>query len=115
MVLEKTPESPLNSKEIKPVNLKGDQPQIFTGRSDAEAPVFWSSDANRRLTGKVPDAGKDLGQEKKMSEDEMAGYINNAMNRNLGQLWEMVRDREAWRAAIHGVTKSRTRLGDWTA
>ena len=108
MVLEKTPESPLNSKEIKPVNLKGDQPQIFTGRTDAEAPVFWSSDANRRLTGKVPDAGTDLGQEKKMSEDEMAGYINNAMNRNLGQLWEMVRDREAWRAAIHGVTKSRT-------
>ena len=108
MVLEKTPESPLNSKEIKPVNLKGDQPQIFTGRTDAEAPVFWSSDANRRLTGKVPDAGKDLGQEKKMSEDEMAGYINNAMNRNLGQLWEMVRDREAWRAVIHGVAKSRT-------
>ena len=89
MVLEKTPESPLNSKEIKPVNLKGDQPQIFTRRTDAEAPVFWSSDANKQLTGKVPDAGKDVGQEKKMSEDEMAGYINNAMNRNLGQLWEM--------------------------
>ena len=52
-------------------------------------PVFWSSDANKQLTGKVPDAGKDVGQEKKMSEDEMAGYINNAMNRNLGQLWEM--------------------------
>ena len=74
MVLEKTPESPLNSKEIKPVNLKGDQPQIFTRRTDAEAPVFWSSDANKRLTGKVPDAGKDVGQEKKMSEDEMAGW-----------------------------------------
>ena len=43
-----------------------------------------------------------------MSEDEMAGYINNAMNRNLGQLWEMVRDREAWLAAVHGVAKSRT-------
>ena len=108
MVLEKTPESPLNSKEIKPVNLKGDQPQIFTGRTDAEAPVFWSSDANRRLTGKVPDAGKDLGQEKKMSEDEMAGYINNAMNRNLGQLWEIVEDRGVWHAAVHGVTKTRT-------
>ena len=51
--------------------------------------VIGSSDANKRLTGKVPDAGKDVGQEKKMSEDEMAGYINNAMNRNLGQLWEM--------------------------
>ena len=60
MVLEKTPESPVDSK-IKPVNLKGDQPRIFTGRTDAEAeaPVFWSSDVNRRLIGKVPDAGKD--------------------------------------------------------
>ena len=60
MVLEKTSESPLDSKEIKPDNLQGDQPRIFTGRTDAEAeaPVFWSSDVNRRLTGKVPDAGK---------------------------------------------------------
>ena len=75
MVLEKTPESPLNSKEIKPVNLKGDQPQIFTRRTDAEAPVFWSSDANKRLTGKVPDDGKDGGQkEKRTTEDEMAGW-----------------------------------------
>ena len=59
MVLEKTPESPLDCKEIKPVNLKGDQPWIFTGRTDAEAPVFWSSNVNRQLIGKVPDAGKD--------------------------------------------------------
>ena len=64
VVLEKTPESPVGSKEIKPVNLKGDQPWIFTGRTDdkAEAPVFWSSDVNRRLIRKVPDAGKDWGQ-----------------------------------------------------
>ena len=62
MVLEKTLESLLDSKEIKPVKLKGDQPRIFTGRADveAEAAVFWSSDVNSRLTGKVPDAGKDL-------------------------------------------------------
>ena len=76
MVLKKTPESPLNSKEIKPVNLKGNQPWIFTGRTDAdpEAPVFWSSDADKQLIGKVPDAGKDWGQkEKRASEDEMAG------------------------------------------
>ena len=61
MVLEKTPESPLDSKVIKPVNLKGDQPRIFTGKTDVEAevPVFWSSDANRRLIAKVPDAEKD--------------------------------------------------------
>ena len=61
VVLEKTTKSALDSKEIKPVNLKGDQPCIITGRTDAEAkaPVFWSSDANRQFTGKVPDAGKD--------------------------------------------------------
>ena len=61
MVLEKTPESPLDSKETKPVNLKGDQPRIFTGRTGAEAevPVFWSSDVNRQHIVKVPDAGKD--------------------------------------------------------
>ena len=59
MVLEKTSESPLDSKEIKPVNFKGDQLQ--TGRTDArtEAPVFWSSDVHRRFIGQVPDAGKD--------------------------------------------------------
>ena len=76
MVLEKTPQSPLDSKEIKPVNLKGNQPWILIGRTDAEAEaqVFWSSDANRWLIEKVPDAGKDWGQkEKRASEDEMAG------------------------------------------
>ena len=76
VVLEKTPESPLDSKEIKPVNLNEDQPWIGTGRTDAEAeaPVFRSSDVNSQLTGKVPDAGKDWGQkEKGASEDEMAG------------------------------------------
>ena len=61
MVLEKTPESPLDSKEIKSVNVKGDQPWLFTGRTDAEAeaPVLWSSDGNIGLIGKVPDAGKE--------------------------------------------------------
>ena len=61
MVLEKTPENPLDSKDIKPVNLKGNQRQILIGRTDAEAetPVFWSSDMNSRLTGKVSDSGKD--------------------------------------------------------
>ena len=61
MVLEKTPESPLDSKEIKTVNLKGNQPFILVGRIDAEteAPVFWSSNEHSQLTGKVPDAGKD--------------------------------------------------------
>ena len=75
-MLEKTPESPLDNKEIKPANLKGNPPWIFVGKTDAEAEVlvFWSSDVNSQLIGKVPDAGKDWGQkEKKASEDELAG------------------------------------------
>ena len=94
----------------KPVNLKGDQPWIFPGRTDAEAeaPVFWSSDAHSWLIGKVPDAGKDWGLKKRESEDEMAGGIADAMNMNLGKLWEMVRARKAWHAADHGLTESHT-------
>ena len=85
IVLEKTPESPLDSKEIKSVNLKGDKPWIFTGRTDAKAegPVFWSSDVNRWLIGKVPDAGKGWGQ--KASEDEMAERHHQRNEHELGQ------------------------------
>ena len=89
VVLEKTPESPLDSKGSKPVNLKGTQPWILTGRTDAEAeaPVLWSPDANRWLTGKVPDAGKDWGQkEKRVSEDEMAGWHHRCNGHELGQI-----------------------------
>ena len=69
VVLEKTPESPLDRKEIKLVNLKGNQPWILIGRTDAEAetPVFWSSDANSWLIGKFPDPGKDWGPKKRAS------------------------------------------------
>ena len=77
VVLEKTPESPLDSKEIKPVNLKGNQPWILVGRTDAqvETPAFWSSDANSWFIGKVSDAGKDWGQkEKRATEDEMSRW-----------------------------------------
>ena len=84
--LEKTPESSLDSKKIKPVYLKGDQPWIFTERTDAEAAVFWSYDVNRWLIGKVPDAGKDWGQkEKRASEDEMAGQHHWCSEHELGQ------------------------------
>ena len=72
VVLEKTLESPLDSKEIKQVNLKGNQLWIFIGRTDAEAPILWSPDAKSWFIGKDPDAGKDWGQEEKgMTEDEM--------------------------------------------
>ena len=77
MVLEKTPESPLDSREIKPVNLKGNQPWIFIGRTDAEAetPILWPPNAKNWLIGKDPETGNDWGQEEKgMTEDEMAGW-----------------------------------------
>ena len=77
VVLEKTLESPLDHKEIRPVNPKGSQSWIFTGRTDAEAeaPILWSLDVKSRLTRKDPDAGKDWGQEEKgMTEDEMVGW-----------------------------------------
>ena len=75
VVLEKTLKSPLDSKEIKPVNPKGNQPWIFTGRTDAEAPRIWLPDAKRWLIGKDPDAGKDWRQEKKgTTEDETVGW-----------------------------------------
>ena len=72
VVLEKTPESPLDCKEIKLVKLRGNQPWIFIRRTDAEALVFWSHNAKSWLIGKVPDAGKDWGQEEKgVTEDEI--------------------------------------------
>ena len=88
VVLEKTPESPMDSKEINPVNLKGDQPWIFTGKTDpeAEALVFWSSDANRWLKGKVPGAGKNWWQnEKRASEEEIASWHHQYNEYELGQ------------------------------
>ena len=77
VVLEKTLESPFGSKQIKPVNPNWNQPCMLVGRTDAdvETPVFWSSNVNSWLTGKVPDAGKNWGRkEKRTSEDEMAGW-----------------------------------------
>ena len=76
MVLGKTLESPLDSKEMKPFNPKGNQPWIFIGRIDAEAeaPIFWPPEAKSQLTGKDPDAGKDWGQEEKqVTENEIVG------------------------------------------
>ena len=99
-VLEKTPESPLDSKEIKPVNHKGDQLWIFTGRTDVdtEAQVFWSSDENRQLIGKVYDTGKDWGQkEKRTSEDETVGW------QHLKWTWTWANSGRWWETEIPGM------------
>ena len=85
MVLQKTLESPLDCKKIKPVNLKGNQPWIFIGRTDAEAPILWSPDVKSQLTGKDPDAGKDWGQEKGATEDEMVWWHHRFNGHGLGQ------------------------------
>ena len=74
VVLEKTLESLFGQKEIKPVNPKGNQPWIFIGRTDAEAPIFWPPDVKSRLIGKVPDAGKDWKQEEKWATEEIVGW-----------------------------------------
>ena len=115
VVLEKILESPLDCKEIQQVYPK-DQSWVFTGRTDVEAetPILWPPDAKSWLTGKDPDAGKDWGQEKGMTEDEMVGWHHWLHGHGFGELQLLVMDREAWRATVHGVAKSQTRLSDWT-
>ena len=85
VVLEKTLESPLDCKEIKPVNLKGDQPWIFIGRTDAEVPILWPPDLKSWLIGKDSHAGKDRRQEKRATEDEMVGWHHWFSEHELGQ------------------------------
>ena len=109
VVLEKTLESPLDSKVIRLVNPKGNQSWIFIGRTDAEAeaPILWPPDTKNWLIRKDPDAGENWRQEEKgATEDEMVGCIPDSVDMSLSTLWETVKDWEAWRATVHGVAES---------
>ena len=115
-MLAKTLESCSDSKKIKPINAKGNQPWIFIWRIDAEAedPILWPPDGKSRLIGKDPYAGKTEGRRRSGWQKMRFDDNSYSMDLSLSQFREVVKDREAWHAAVHEVAKSWIQLSNWT-
>ena len=117
MVFEKTLESPLDWKEVKPANPKGNQSLIFSGRTDAEAeaPILWPPEVKNWLIGKILMLRKiEARRRRGWQRMSWSDGITNSMDINLSKVWDLVMDRGGWSSAVHGVSKSWTLLSDWT-